>query len=141
MGAYNEVYLSQVIEEQGKFFERLQDIEPPIDSAAFITAYMHSDVRKQLDDGQAWYLTLNADGLKRVFLETYQPVPGEPLRGFMPIWIGRFYAYAQWVRNVSSAELCDRIPVKDLAVCYPGAHDQSLEAAVEKLAPKEMFER
>lgn len=133
MKPYDEVYLSQVVEEQGKFFERLQDITPAVDSEAMMTAFMHSGIRRQMDEGQAWYLTLDADHIKRVFLEEYKPQAGEPLRGFMPAWIGRFYAYAQWAKGMSSAELCDRVPVRDLVIRYPGAHDQSLAAATEKL--------
>ena len=48
---YDKVYLSDVIEEQGKFFERLQDLPEPIDSADFITAYMHGYTRRQPDAG------------------------------------------------------------------------------------------
>ena len=132
---YDKVYLSEVIEEQGKFFERLQDMPGPIDSADFITTYMHGYTRRQLDEGHAYYLTLDAEQMKKVFLQEsgYVPKKGEPLRGFMPNWIGQFYACAQWRWNVPSAELCDRIPVEALCAVYPGAHDLDLNTAVEKL--------
>lgn len=132
---YDRVYLADVIEEQGKFFERLQDLPGPIDSADFITAYMHGYTRKQLDDGHAYYLTLDAGRMKEVFLQEsgYVPKHGEPLRGFMPNWIGQFYACAQWRWNIPSAELCDRLPVESLCAVYPGAHDLDLNTAVEKL--------
>ena len=124
-----------MIEEQGKFFERLQDVPGPIDSADFITAYMHGYTRKQLDDGHAYYLTLDARRMKEVFLQEsdYVPKPGEPLRGFLPNWIGQFYACAQWYWNVPSSELCDKLPVESLRAAYPGAHDLDLNTAVEKL--------
>ena len=64
---YDEVYLNDVIEEQGRFFEGLQDEPSPIDSADLLTAYMHSSTRRQLDEGQAWYLTLDAERMKNVF--------------------------------------------------------------------------
>lgn len=134
---YSEAYLQEVVESQGKFFERLQDESPSIDSADMISAYMRSDTRRQLDEGHAYYLTLSPADLKRVFLEEsrYEPRPGEPLRGFLPNWIGRFYAYAQWQWNVSSRDLVGRIPVADLCAAYPGAHDLDLKLVVEKFGP------
>ena len=138
---YSEAYLQEVVETQGKFFERLQDEPNPVDSADMITAYMNSDTRRQLDEGHAYYLTLDADALKRVFLEEskYVPKPGEPLRGFLPNWIGRFYAYAQWQWGVTSRELVGRIPVANLCAVYPGAHDLDLKLAVEKFRKGELW--
>ena len=131
---YDELYLSQVVETQGKFFEKLQDIEPGIDSGKMIEAYLRSDLRRQLDEGHAFFLTLDDEQLKRRFLGSgYVPEPGEPLRGFMPNWIGRFYAYAQWHLNVPSACLVERLSVENLTSRYPGAHDLDLRLAVEKL--------
>lgn len=88
---YDELYLTQVVETQGKFFEKLQDIEPGIDSGKMIEAYLKSDLRRQLDEGHAFFLTLDDEQFKRRFLGSgYVPEPGEPLRCFMPNWIGRF---------------------------------------------------
>ena len=57
---YDELYLTQVVETQGKFFEKLQDVEPRIDSEKLIEAYMRSDLRRQLDEGHAFFLTLSS---------------------------------------------------------------------------------
>ena len=132
---YSEAYLQEVVETQGKFFERLQDEPIPIDSADMITAYMNSDTRRQLDEGHAYYLTLGADDLKRVFLEEsrYEPKPGEPLRGFMPNWIGQFYAYCQWANGIGSREIVSRLPVSLMCAVYPGLHDLSLPLAVSRM--------
>ena len=131
---YDELYLTQVVETQGRFFEKLQDVEPRIDSSKMMEAYLRSELRRQLDEGHAFFLTLNDEQLKRRFLASgYVPEPGEPIQGFMPNWIGRFYAYAQWRFNVSSAHLVDRISVADLTSRYPGAHDLDLHLAVERL--------
>ena len=132
---YDKVYHNEVVENQGKFFEDLQDITPQIDSADLIVAYMKGYTRQQLDEGHAWYLTLDAAHMKEVFLQEsgYEMKPGEPLGGFMPNWIGRFYAYAQWHLNVPSACLVERLSVENLTSRYPGAHDLDLRLAVEKL--------
>lgn len=131
---YDELYLTQVVETQGKFFEKLQDDVPQIDSEKMMEAYLRSDLRRQLDEGHAFFLTLSDDQLKRRFLASgYVPEPGEPIRGFMPNWIGRFYAYAQWYFNVPSARLVECLSVANLTSRYPGAHDLDLRLAVEKL--------
>ena len=91
------------------------------------------------DYGRGFYTTddieLGREWALKVFLEKsgYQPKAGEPLRGFMPNWIGRFYAYAQWYSGVSSAELVSRFPIVDMIALYPGAHDLDLAIAVEKI--------
>lgn len=131
---YDELYLTQVVETQGKFFEKLQDVSPKIDSEKLMEAYLRSDLRRQLDEGHAFFLTLSDDQLYRRFLESgYVPEAGEPLQGFMPNWIGRFYAYAQWYLNVPSAQIVEAISVANLTSRYPGAHDLDLRLAVEKL--------
>lgn len=131
---YDQLYLTQVVETQGKFFEKLQDVTPQIDSEKLIEAYLRSDLRRALDEGHAFFLTLSDEQLKRRFLESgYTPEPGVPLQGFMPNWIGRFYAYAQWYLNIPSAELVEKIPVTNLTACYRGAHDLDLPLAVERL--------
>ena len=132
---YDKSYLSYVVETQGKFFERLQDVPGGIDSADAIAAYMRSFTRAQLDEGHAYYLTLDHERLQEIFLEEsgYVFRPGEPLRGFMPNWIGRFYAYAQWRSGQSSAAIYERYPVACMVALYPGAHDLDLPLAVEKL--------
>lgn len=133
---YGEVYLYEVVKFQGKFFEDLQDIVPTVDSADMIVAYMKSYTRRQLDEGHAWYLTLDAKRLKEVFLQEsgYQMKPGEPLGGFMPNWIGRFYADAQWRYNVPSAKVVELLPPSVMRIVYGGAHDLDLRLAVEKIA-------
>lgn len=55
------------------------------------------------------------------------------LAGFMPDWIGEFYAYYQWYYNLSSAELIKKIPVSFLEKAYAGLHDLELDLAVQKV--------
>ena len=132
---FSEAYLSEVVATQGKFFESLQDDYPTSDAADLMEAYLRSSTRRQLDEGHAYYLTLDAVRLRDLFLEEsgYVPRPGRPLCGFLPNWLGRFYAYSQWHWNVSSALLVERLPVADLAALYPGAHDLDLALAVQKI--------
>lgn len=52
--------------------------------------------------------------------ENYRLKDGKALEGFMPSWIGEFYAYYQWYYNLPSAELVKKIPVSFLkkGVCW-----------------------
>ncbi|QWT18091.1 hypothetical protein KPC83_02890 [Collinsella sp. zg1085] len=59
--------------------------------------------------------------------------PGKPLAGFMPDWIGEFYAYYQWYYNISSSEVLKRVPLDFLKKAYHGLHDLELDLAVQKV--------
>lgn len=55
------------------------------------------------------------------------------IEGFIPAWIGEFYAYYQWYYNLPSAELVKKIPVSFLKKAYAGLHDLELDLAVKKV--------
>ena len=59
--------------------------------------------------------------------------PGKALEGFMPDWIGEFYAYYQWYFNLPSSEVILKIPVAFLKKAYYGLHDLDLKLAVKKV--------
>lgn len=65
--------------------------------------------------------------------ENYRLKDGKALEGFMPSWIGEFYAYYQWYYNLPSAELVKKIPVSFLKKAYAGLHDLELDLAVKKV--------
>ena len=133
---YYRSYLDFVVEEQGRFFESLQDVRPEVDSADFIASYLKSSTRRQLDEGHAYYLTMDAPHLKETFLEEsgYVPKSGEPIRGFAPNWIGQFYARYQWETGMPSAEMLGKVPLDWLIRAYPGLHDLDLGVAVQKVS-------
>lgn len=56
--------------------------------------------------------------------------------GFIPNWIGQFYAYFQWYYNIPSATLIELLPAKDMLIRYPGLHDLDLKLAVTKLGER-----
>ena len=59
--------------------------------------------------------------------------PGKAIEGFMPDWIGEFYAYYQWFYNIPSSEVLRKIPVDFLKKAYFGLHDLELDLAVKKV--------
>ena len=61
-------------------------------------------------------------------------MPGNPLRGFAPNWMGQFYARYQWQTGELSSAIVDAIPPEWLCEAYLGLHDLDLAQAVEKVA-------
>ncbi len=135
MAAYSEVYLSDVVENQGKLFDLVAQEYPDKDTVDFISAYMSSKTRKSIDESQAYVNTMSARELWDYFCNTegYKLKNGKSMEGFMPDWIGEFYAYYQWYYNIPSSEVIKKVPVSFLVKAYNGLHDLELELAVEKV--------
>ena len=132
---YDGLYLQEVAETQGALFERLQDVEPTADGVDFVRSYMKSDTRALIDEGDVYLATIGSKGLMDYYRKEDRPglKSGEPLRGFVPNWMGQFYAHYQWQTGDRSSEIVDAIPPEWLCAAYPGLHDLSLELAVEKV--------
>ena len=135
MRAYAKDYLKDVVENQGKLFDLVAQTYPDKDTKEFICAYMLGKTRKSIDESQAYVNTMDAESLWKYFTETdrYELKPGIALKGFMPSWIGEFYAYYQWYYNIPSADLVKKIPVDFLMTAYHGLHDLDLDLAVKKV--------
>lgn len=134
MRAYPEVYLDEVVENQGQLFDLIAQDHPDMDTEDFIETYMRSKTRKAIDNSQAYVSTMSAKELWEYFTETekYSLKKGESLKGFMPNWIGEFYAYYQWYYNIPSCEVIEKIPLSFLKKAYFGLHDLELDLAVKK---------
>lgn len=135
MRAYSESYLEQIVETQGQLFDFVAYKFPDCDTECFITEYMKSYTRQRIDIADAYLANEDVEDLFSWFikLDNYKPKDGKAMQGFMPDWIGEFYAYFQWYYNVPSRELIERIPLEFLKRAYPGLHDLDLELAVEKV--------
>ena len=135
MKAYSDVYLADVVENQGKLFDYVAQKFPDKDTEDFINVYMNSKTRKCIDEAKAYVNTMDAKELWKYFSdnEHYILKPGKALEGFMPDWIGEFYAYYQWFYNISSDELVKKIPLNFLKKAYFGLHDLELNLAVQKV--------
>lgn len=135
MRAYPVEYLNDVVENQGKLFDLVAQSYPDMDTMDFIAAYMASKTRKSIDEAQAYVMTMDAQALWAYFVETeqYTLKPGKALEGFMPDWIGEFYAYYQWYYNIPSCEVIRKVPLEFLKKAYMGLHDLELALAVQKV--------
>lgn len=135
MRAYSEVYLEEVVENQGKLFDFVAQSFPDKDTEDFITAYMNGKTRKSIDEAQAYVSTMDAKELWNYYSvnEEYKLKPGKALEGFLPDWLGEFYAYYQWYYNISSVDVIQKIPLEFLKKAYWGLHDLELDLAVQKV--------
>lgn len=135
MKAYAEEYLNDVVENQGKLFDYVAQNFPDKDTEEFINFYMKSKTRKSIDESQAYVNTMDYKELWNYFQKTdqYKLKAGKGLDGFMPDWIGEFYAYYQWYYNMPSSEVIQKIPVDFLEKAYSGLHDLELDLAVKKV--------
>ena len=135
MRAYSDAYLSDVVEAQGKLFDLVAHTYPDMDTEDFITTYMASKTRRCIDQAKAYVNTMDAPRLLEYFTETeqFEMKPGKALEGFLPDWMGEFYAYYQWYYNIPSAEVIQKIPVSFLKKAYYGLHDLELDLAVQKV--------
>ena len=135
MEVFSKSYLKQVVETQGELFDLFARRYPDCDTDHFISAYLTGKTRSDIDQGQAYVCTMNAeDLLERFVAETgYRKSPGESMKGFMPDWIGRFYAQCQWTARKSSSETFSTVPLPFLKAAYRGLHDLELDLAVNKV--------
>lgn len=135
MYAYDESYLNEIVETQGKLFEEVQEYVPNIDVSRFICEYMNSKTREYIDNAQAYVCTLDSQALWNYFCETdhFEPTFGEGLFGFAINWIGQFYAYFQWFYNISSKKVMEHVPLEFIRAAYNGLHDLELALAVKKV--------
>lgn len=135
MQAYSKAYLDDVVENQGKLFDYVAITYPDMDTEDFIRSYMKSKTRKYVDEAQAFVCTMDAKELWKYFCQTdhFELKKGAALKGFIPGWIGEFYAYYQWQYNIPSRELIERVPLAYLKKAYAGLHDLDLELAVKKV--------
>ena len=135
MRAYSNDYLNDVVENQGKLFDFVAQNFSDKDTEDFIKVYMQSKTRKSIDEAKAYVNTMSAKELWDYFTETenYVLKSGKAIDGFMPDWIGEFYAYYQWYYNIPSAEVLKKVPIDFLKKAYYGLHDLELDLAVQKV--------
>lgn len=139
MQAYVKDYLNDVVENQGKLFDFVAQTYPDKDTKDFIQTYMLSKTRKSIDEAKAYVNTMDARALWDYFTETenYVLKSGKAMEGFMPDWLGEFYAYYQWYFNMPSAEVVKKVPIDFLMKAYYGLHDLDLDLAVKKVGETE----
>lgn len=135
MHAYSESYVDDIVENQGRLFDYFAQTYPNKSTEDFIVTYMKSKSRKSINDSKSYVMTMDFEELWNYFYttEVVDIKDGETIPGFIPDWIGEFYAYYQWFYNIPSSLIVEKIPVNYLIHAYPGLHDLDLELAVKKV--------
>ena len=135
MRAYSKDYLNDVVENQGKLFDFVAQNFSNKNTEDFIKTYMQSKTRKSIDEAKAYVNTMSAKELWDYFTKTenYVLKSGKSIDGFIPDWIGEFYAYYQWYYNIPSSEVLKKVPLDFLKKAYYGLHDLELDLAVRKV--------
>ena len=135
MRAYSKDYLNDVVENQGKLFDFVAQNFSDKNTEDFIKTYMQSKTRKSIDKAKAYVNTMSAKELWDYFTETenYVLKSGKSIDGFIPDWIGEFYAYYQWYYNIPSSDVLKKVPLDFLKKAYYGLHDLELDLAVQKV--------
>lgn len=135
MNADLTLYIDEIIETQGKLFDYVASEYPDNDTEDFIRCYMKSRTRQYIDEVQAFVCTMDAKDLWNYFCKTdrYSLKKGASMKGFLPDWMGEFYAYYQWKYDLPSREVVEKVPIDYLKNAYAGLHDLDLELAARKV--------
>ena len=72
MRAYSDVYLGDVVENQGKLFDYVAQEYPDKDTEDFIQTYMASKTRRSIDEAKAYVNTMDSMELWKYFQENEQ---------------------------------------------------------------------
>lgn len=129
----NELEL-KLCDIQGRLFELSGGKEIP--SAAFIRAFMSSDVAKELDSrynrtqwmGEEYLLEETLSGIKETFPET-----GEVYQKDILYWIGYLYRYWHFYTGEDSSKIIRQAPVDTMKRNFMIFHTMDPTLAIEKL--------
>ena len=129
------LYLEEIVENQGKLFDYVSQEFKDKDTEDFISAYMISKTRAAIDACQAYVCTMDYMQLWEYFTKTevYRLKAGKALGGFMPRWIGEFYAYYQKACDISSVEVIKKLPLAFMKNAYAGLHDLDFDLVIKKI--------
>ena len=72
MEVFSKSYLEAVVRTQGELFDSFARQNPDCDTDDFITAYMNGKTRADIDAGQAYVCTMNAQELVDWFVSKSQ---------------------------------------------------------------------
>ena len=145
-GAYDKIYVGDIVSKQGRLFLNMREAFPGIDEKWFISEFMKSNVRKMLDFGIPKYAGMSGiEWAHELFYELGPSKPeegifiesdyrrGEEWGGFLPQWVGIIYALYQWKYNIPSREIIDILPLDFMERAFPVLHQAGSEVAVEKI--------
>lgn len=132
---YDVLYLNPLMDLHRLVFLRFMENEEH-DFFSLIDNYMQtSDIRAKMDVGN-WSALNKCD--KQVInsvdmSNVTKKDPAEVIDYFIMHWMADIYTLFQWMYNIPSKEINDRIPAKKLYKIYYPLHETSEKNACEKL--------
>lgn len=130
--AYMKEYLEPLMNLIRIVFIKMNEIND-LDIYEQIDSYMrNSEIRKGMDKGN--WKCLNA-GWKQVYNSVSKDniKSGEKIDDCLLHWMADIYTYLQWMTNLSSKEISEKCPAKELAKIYYPLHETSVKNACEKI--------
>lgn len=129
---YRDVYSEEIIDSQGILFEIVASKK--INFERFITDYMNSSVREQIDNRNP----IICNYLPLELLEEFEKTGGKIYKGkgfnfMLANWVGEMYACLQDYLGVSSKEIIKQFPAEKILRICVGLHDYDMEIAIQKL--------
>lgn len=124
--------------------EKAFNFPEKLDALSFINAYMHSEVRKKMDEGD--YIT-HYYGCKQVYnrIDKSTCTPRTVQYDLDTLrWMAKFYCVFQWKYCLYSSDISNELPAKELYAMYDKLKDLPIEEACaqiydEMFAGKEYF--
>ena len=132
----NELYLEDVVETSGELFQVA--VSKGYDLESFIEFYMRSKTRSFIDRGFAVYCTMLGAELfeclnEKEHLAQYVKRSSHPQDEMAALWIGEFYALAQWKLDKPSIECLMELQPEQIIKSYNTLHDLDLGLAVDRM--------
>jgi len=135
-GAYSDLYVGEITENQSRMFLLIRDYYPGIDEKWFIETWMKSNTRQYLDRAMPKWAGMMPLELANWFIEeecNNEYKKGKPWGGFLPQWVGIMYSLYQWQYNVPSRQVIEELPLDVMERCYDPFHEAGDAVAIEKL--------
>lgn len=129
---FRDAYSEEIIDSQGTLFEIVADKN--VDFEKFITDYMNSKVREQIDKRNP----IICNYLPLELLEEFENTGGKLNKGkgfnfMLANWAGELYACLQDYLGISSREIIKRFSADFILNRCGGLHDYDMEIVIQKL--------
>lgn len=131
MNFFRDCYSEEIIDTQGVLFEMISCED--IDFCKFITDYMNSNVRKQIDRRNPILCNYLAPELIEELKKEMTFKKGNGFDFMLANWVGEFYARLQDYSGVSSKAIIKRFPAESILRRCGGLHDYDLGLVVKKM--------
>lgn len=133
---YSEVFLNDMDELHRFVYVVLARGDVKKDFFSLVDAYnCTSELRKYMDKGSQIALDSGhkqcVNSIRQEFC--YDRPMDQEINLDTARWMGSVYNHFQWKYGASSADICTRIPAKELHSLYPSLKDETLDTVCDKL--------